>query len=270
MPNPRERARNYRIIKHESTNGGLARKSSLWIDLLNNRSKQDIRLIITQILEDIAGADSQLTEREDCPPKGNNSDVIMLFLYPSNSDYNYHNHIGRVQWINKDAAARFAPLKMEGESIEHGSTVHWNNAYEEMHAFLSRNESGPEVFLSQLKSILAGIEFHIQKADSFVSLLNAQAVEPDVYLDMMSALELEVRILWERAQCLGVCPPHMGELSQYFQQSVAMAHNCLIPFAKADESEWCLSKQGITQCIHYITLFKKDLYSCHNELAKGF
>jgi len=135
---------------------------------------------------------------------------------------------------------------------------------------LSRNESDPKVFLSRLKSILTDIEFHIQKADQFVSLLNAQAEEPDIYLDMMTSLELEVRILWERSQCLGVCPPHMGELSQYFQQSVAMAHNCLIPFAIANESEWCLSNKGIAQCINHIRLFKKDLYICQNELDKGF
>ncbi|MEM8642535.1 MAG: DUF4365 domain-containing protein [Cyanobacteria bacterium P01_G01_bin.54] len=235
--------------------------------LTQEYSKYEIENIARKIVEELKYRqyyrDSITEERW----LGQETDVIWLFIYPSLSDVDRVNWICRVQWIDPDILQQNPALKISGEKFGEHSIIDWNNDYRYRAEFFESLRLNKEDFMKEILTLFRDVTNYIKQFEEIYYQYLEGSMSDFKFKDLASPIANLMDEVNEYVLDFGIAPVECKDLSQSFQNLIAMAHNVILPFSKFSRSNGEVSNRD-TVIKMYIGYFHEEFNKFNFELNK--
>ena len=220
----------YTILSFLDVSHGAAKRYSANILLNKEYSKPEIVSMVKNITEELKNREYYRNNLLKQHWKGNNAQVVWLYLYLSLEDLDHVNWLCQSQWIDKHLESKFAPTQIEGEDIGNGVILKWKEEYEEISTIFDSFKITKEDFLEKLDNILLPTKDIVEQVIFLTEEYKRGEVEENNDVNSMKKLEVRLTELYFEAGDIGLPPSECADLSQQFQNVMAIAHNIVLPF----------------------------------------
>lgn len=164
--------------------------------------------------------------------------VVWLYFALSLEDIKRCNWICITQWIDKNLAPEFTPSKISGEIFDDGIIIEWNESYEATCNFFNTYRISKQLFLEKLQEVLSPTREIVARMVVLSENSKTNQLSEADYINKMSQLERELTVLYDLARNVGLAPVECRDLSQKFQNVMALAHNIVLPFSERGLKTW--------------------------------
>lgn len=219
----------YTMLSFMDVSHGTAKRYSANILLNKEYSKPEIVSMVKNITEDLKTREYYRSNLVKQHWKGNNAQVIWLYLYLSLEDLDQASWICQTQWIDENLASTFAPLRIKGEEIGNRIVINWNDKYEETSTIFESFRLTKEDFLEKLDNILSPTKNIVEQLILLTEEYKRGGVEENDYINRLKKLEVRLTKFEAEAGDIGLAPSECADLSQQFQNVMAIAHNIVLP-----------------------------------------
>ncbi len=250
----------YTILSFRDVSHGAAKRYSANILLNKEYSKPEIVSMVKNITEELKNREYYRNHLVKQHWKGKNAQVVWLHLYLSLDDLDNTNWICQTQWIDKNLESKFAPTQIEGEDLGNGIILKWKDEYEEISTIFDSFKITKEDFLEKLDKILLPTKDIVEQLILLTEEYKRDEVEENCYINSMKKLEVTLTELYFKATDIDLAPSECADLSQQFQNVMAIAHNIVLPFSENGLKTW--EKLNINR------LIDSSINDYHKELSK--
>ncbi len=259
----------YTILSFRDVNHGVAKRYSANILLNKEYSKPEIVSMVKNITEELKNREYYRNHLIKQHWKGKNAQVVWLYLYLSLDDLDNTSWICQSQWIDKHLDSKFAPSKIEGEYIGNGVILKWKNEYEEISTMFDSFKITKEDFLEKLDNILLPTQDIVEQLILLTEEYNRCKVEENNDVNSMKKLEVRLTELCFEADEIALAPSECADLSQQFQNVMAIAHNIALPFSEKGLKTWeKFERNRLIYIYSSIKNYHKELLRLEFELEK--
>jgi len=222
----------YTILSLRDVSHGVAKRYSANILLNKEYSKPEIVSMVKNITEELKNREYYRNHLIKQHWKGKNAQVVWLYLYLSLDDLDNTSWICQSQWIDKHLDSKFAPSKIEGEDIGNGIILKWKDEYDEVSDFFKSRQLTKEDFLEKLDNILSPTKNIVERLILLTEKYESGKVDENNYVNRMKKLEVRLTELFSEFEAgdIDLAPTECADLSQQFQNVMAIAHNIVLPF----------------------------------------
>jgi len=230
--------RDYTILSFQDVSHKAAKRYSANILLNKEYSKPEIVSMVKSITEELKNREYYRNNLVKEHWKGNNAQVVWLYLYLSLDDLDQASWICQTQWIDKNLESRFAPTQIEGEDIGNGILLKWKDEYEKISIIFDSFKITKEDFLEKLDNILLPTKDIVKQIILLTEEYKRDDVEENGYIKSMKKLEVTLTELYFKATDIGLAPTECADLSEQFQNVMAIAHNIVLLFSENGLKTW--------------------------------
>jgi hypothetical protein len=233
----------YTILSFHDVSHMGAKRYTANVLLSREYTKPDITAIVRKLTTDLKTKEYYRNNQAKLYWKGEESQVVWLFLYLSLEDLDSKNWICRTQWISKKISPEFAPLKIDGEDIGDEIIIDWNKNYEAAAIVANSHRLTKEDYLESMYEILSSTKFIIDQIIELTTMFRHRHLVETNYVTRMSQLEPEIEKLYFQGIRIGTAPIECSDLHQRFQSLMAASHNITLPFSERGLEIWEGSKR---------------------------
>lgn len=183
-----------------------------------------------------------------------------MFIALSLDDIDLCNWVCKTQWIDENLDQEYAPSKLDGEISKDGIITDWNKNYEEHSQFFNSLRISKEDFLEKLDKVLSPTKGIVSQIIALTEYYTKNQIDENSYVNKMGKLEPKLTSLYFSAMDVGLHPIECKDLSQQFQNVMAIAHNIILPFSEKGLKTWEKSNRD------YIV--SSEIKNYHKELLK--
>lgn len=228
----------YTILSFRDVSHGAAKRYSANILLNKEYSKPEIVSMVKNITEELKNREYYRNNSVKQQWKGKNAQVVWLYFYLSLDDLDNTSWICQSQWIDKHLDLKFAPIQIKGEDIGNGIILNWKDEYDEISKILNSFKITKEDFLEKLDNILLPTKDIVEQLILLTEKYEKGKLEENHYVNTMKKLEVKLTELYIEAGDIGLAPSECADLSQQFQNLMAIAHNIVLPFSENGFKTW--------------------------------
>ena len=256
----------YTILSFLDVSHGVAKRYSANILLNKEYSKPEIVSMVKNITEELKNREYYRNNLVKQHWKDKNAQVVWLYLYLSLDDLDQTSWICQSQWIDKNLESKFAPTKIEGEDIGNEIILKWKDEYEETSKVFDYFRITKEDFLEKLDNILLPTKDIVEQLILLTEEYKRSEVEENNYVNSMKKLEISLTELYFETDDIGLPPSECADLSQQFQNVMAIAHDMVLPFFGNGLETWEQSDRN--RLTSLIKDYHKELLKFEFELEK--
>jgi len=172
------------------------------------------------------------------------------------------------QWISKKLSPHFAPIQLDGETIDGDIVVKWNEDYQEISSKSRLYELPKEKFLDLMMKLADPIREIVTQIENVINQYNSGEIDEARYMSLMSNFESQVTKLYLEATEIGLAPIECRDLSQQFQNLAEMAHTLVVPFSEGNFKTWDTAARKYLVPMIYLRNYHKELQKFDFELGK--
>ena len=257
----------YTILSLTDVSHVGAKRYTANILLSREYTKPDITAIARKITADLKTREYYRNSQVKLYWKGEDAQVVWLFIYLSLEDLDSKIWICRTQWISKELSPDFAPSKIDGEDIGNEIIIDWNKTYAESAIVVNSDRLKKEDYLESMYEILSITKFIIDQIIELTTMFNHRQLVETNYVTRMAQLEPEIEKLYFQGIRIGTAPIECSDLHQRFQSLMAASHNITLPFSERGLEIWegsnryYLADQAIKE-------YEKELIRLEFEIEK--
>jgi hypothetical protein len=261
-------AREYTEVSLQDVSHPQAKRYSAKILLNREFTKDDIIQVIKDVTNKFKNREYYINKQREERWRNTEAHVIWIYLYLSPEDWHRANWICMTQWISKKLSPHFAPIQLDGETIDGDIVVKWNEDYQEISRKSRLYELPKEEFLDLMMKLAEPIMEIVTQIENVINQYNSGEIDEARYMSLMSNFESQVTKLYLEATEIGLAPIECRDLSQQFQNLAEMAHTFVSPFSEGNLETW--GKAAIKNLVPMIYLrdYHKELQKFDFELGK--
>ena len=246
---------------------GQAKRYAAKILLNREFTKDDIIQLIKDVTNRLKNREYYRNKQREERWRNTEAHVIWIYLYLSPEDCHRANWICMTQWISKKLSPEFAPIQLDGETIDGDIIVKWNEDCQERSRITRLYELPKEKLLDLMMKLADPIREIVTQIENVINQYNSGEIDEARYMSLMSNFESEVTKLYGEATEIGSAPIECRDLSQQFQNLAAMTHNLVLPFSEGNLETWDkAARKNLVQM--YLTYYHKELQKFDFELEK--
>jgi hypothetical protein len=228
----------YTILELGDGSTGVAKRYSANILLGREYSKPEILSIAKRAITDIKFNEYYRNAITEKHWTGKEAQVVWLYLYLSLDDVGQTNWICMAQWVSESYLHKFPSIKINGEYLDNGIVVSWNENYLERARLFNSWKVSKGEYLSAVSEIVNAIKEYIVEVVQATQDLDVGSLTEAQYLDFMKELEPKITNLYFSARNVGLAPFECKDFAERFQSMVAIAHNIVLPFSEKGLKTW--------------------------------
>lgn len=261
-------AREYTELSLQDKSHSQAKRYSAKILLNREFTKDDIIQIIKDVTNRLKNREYYSNKQLEKRWHDKEAHVIWIYLYLSPEDYhNRANWICMTQWISKKLSPEFAPIQLDGETIDEDIVVKWNENCQEISRISRLYELPKEKFLDLMMKLADLIMEIVTQIENVINQYNSGEIDETRYMSLMSNFESKVTKLYFEATDIGSAPIECRYLSQQFQNLAAITDNLVLPFSDRGLKTWDkAARKNLVQM--YLRDYHKELQKFDFEFEK--
>jgi Domain of unknown function (DUF4365) len=229
---------NYIISSLRDVSHNAAKRYTANILLQFRATPDQVEQVIRLATQDIRNREYYRNEIAKQRWAGQSAQVVALFVYQSPDDAQQANWICQSQWIDSSLAPQFSPVRLTGEEIDDGITIHWSENYTVMRRFCQENTATKEAYLQQLHSILRRLKPLVQEIIRLTNAVENQTIPGETYDKEMEQLESRISQLYLESSEMDLAPYECQDINSSFKSTISFAHNVTLPFSKLGKGKW--------------------------------
>jgi hypothetical protein len=259
--------REYTVLSLQDVSHDLAKRYAAHILLNRDFTKDDIIPVIKDVTNSLKNREYYRNQQHEERWRNTEAHVIWIYLYLSPDCHNRDNWICMTQWISKKLSPHFAPIQLDGETIDGDIVVKWNEDYQEISRKSRLYELPKEKFLDLMMKLADAIRGIFTQIENVINQYNSGEIDEARYMSLMSNFESQVTKLCVEATEIGSAPIECRDLSQQFQNLAEMAHTFVSPFSEGNLKTWGKAARNLAPMI-YLRDYHKELQKFDFELGK--
>lgn len=254
-------SRDYTLVKFEDISHGAAKRYSAKIQLNKEFSKPELVHLIERIIQDLKYRKYQRNKLLQQRVGNQPADYILLFVAYSPEDIERCNWICRASWVNEKLDPAHIPNVLSSAEIyQNGIRIDWDSKYKQYSDYYASYTLTKEDFLERLDDLVLPVQDIVRQLSELNSAYFSGKINEEDYMTQMYRLEKKLTPLYFDSSDLGYAPFECRDLSQQFQNVMAISHNIVLPFSKIGSEVWEKSRRN-----RYI---QTTLIDCHKEWLK--
>jgi len=228
----------YTVLSFRDISHGVAKRYSADLLINGSISKPGIRHIAKEVTDSLRGREYYRNELAKARWAGTPAHVVWLFIYASLDDVATANWICRTQWLSKTLAPEFTPRKLCGNDMVDQIVIDWNNEYLQKARVYQALTIEKEEYLDKMDSILKRTKDVGLKAIELTEEQGSGQLAYDAYVSRMKIAEPVLTKQYLASGDIGLPPVECRDLDQAFQDTMAFAHNIVLPFSERGLTTW--------------------------------
>jgi hypothetical protein len=261
-------AREYTELSLQDVSHDLAKIYAADILLNRDFTKDDIIPVIKDVTNSLKNREYYRNKQREERWRNTEAHVIWIYLYLSPDCHNRNNWICMTQWISKKLSPHFAPIQLDGETIDGDIVVKWNEDYQEISSKSRLYELPKEKFLDLMMKLADPIRDIFTQIENVINQYNSGEIDEARYMSLMSNFESQVTKLYLEATEIGLAPIECRDLSQQFQNLAEMAHTLVLPFSESNLKTWDKAARKCLVLMIILRDYHKELQKFDFELGK--
>jgi hypothetical protein len=228
----------FTVLSLEDVSHAAAKRYTANILITPAGSREQVRLVVAEAVAEFRSAEifrNEITKRYWA---GLPAQAIWLFVYQSLDDVPHINWICRCQWLSPQLTGTARRFALKGDEEFEGVVIDWNEQYRTRAEFAKTHTVSHETYLSRLDDVIVRLEPLMTEALGLNDRYQRGTLGNDSYVAMMCEIEPQVSDLYRQSGHIGLAPTRHNDLSQAFQQLMAMAHNVVLPFSARGLKTW--------------------------------
>jgi len=222
----------YTILELGDGSTGLAKRYSANILLGREYSKPEILSIAKRAIADIKFNEYYRNAITKKHWTGKEAQVVWLYLYLSLDDVGQTNWVCMAQWVSESYLHQFPAIKINGESLDNGIVVRWNENYLEYAKIFASRKLSKGDYLDAVNEVLDDTKALISEAIEITSSFDRCKLTEPEYVSRMKKLVPKADDLHLKAGGLGSAPFECKDLDERFHSLMGIAHNILFYFSE--------------------------------------
>ncbi len=260
-------AREYTELSLQDVSHDLAKRYAAHILLNREFTKDDIIQVIKDVTNRLKNREYYRNKQREERWRNTEAHVIWIYLYLSPEDCHRANWICMTQWISKKLSPEFAPIQLDGETIDGDIVVKWNEDCQERSRITRLYELPKEKLLGLMMKLADPIREIFTQIENVINQYHSGEIDEARYMSLMSNFESKVTKLYFEATDIGSAPIECRDLSQQFQNLAAITQNLVLPFSDRGLKTWDkAARKNLVQM--YLTDYHKELQKFDFELEK--
>ncbi|MEM7773345.1 MAG: DUF4365 domain-containing protein [Cyanobacteria bacterium P01_A01_bin.37] len=257
----------YTILELGDGSTGSAKRYSANILLGREYSKPEILSIVKGAIADIKFNEYYRNSITKKYWTGKEAQVIWLYLYLSLDDVGQTNWVCMAQWVSANHPREFSSIKIDGEYLDDGIIVKWNDNYLECAKLFSSWTLTKGSYLDAVHEISDVTKALISEAIEMTRAFEKGRLVEVEYIDLMKKLEAKINGLYSDSGNVGLAPFECKDFDESFQSLIAFAHNIVLPFSDRGLKTW--EAQNRMYLVNQaITNYSKELLRLGFEFEK--